>query len=89
MNTILNIIGILLTLGSAIVMLRSFTQWKGILRGGIFLFALGFSCFAFGFIFKIFEIYSNSDLLFFALGAAFMLLGAKKIFTLNPSPNKL
>lgn len=85
MKIFLNVIGMLLTLGSALVVLRSFLLWRGILRGGIFLFVLGFSFFALGFAFRIFELSTNSDLMFFALGAAFMLLGAKKVFSLNPN----
>ncbi|OGF94170.1 hypothetical protein A2Y47_00785 [Candidatus Giovannonibacteria bacterium RIFCSPLOWO2_12_43_8] len=80
----LNVIGILMTLGAALVVLKSFLLWRGILRGGIFLFVLGFSFFALGFAIRIFELFPNSDLIFFAMGAAFMLLGAKKVFSLNP-----
>lgn len=85
MKAFLNVIGVLLTIGSALVMLKSFLLWRGVLRIGVFLFVLGFSFFALGFAFRIFDLFPNSDLMFFALGAAFMLLGAKKVFSFNPT----
>ncbi|OGF69028.1 hypothetical protein A3H65_01835 [Candidatus Giovannonibacteria bacterium RIFCSPLOWO2_02_FULL_45_14] len=85
MKIFLNVIGILLTLGAALVVLKSFLLWRGFLRGGILLFVLGFAFFAFGFAFRIFESSPNFDLIFFAAGAAFLLIGAKKVFSLNPS----
>lgn len=85
MIVLLNIIGILLALGSALIVLKSFLLWRGFLRRGIFLFAVGFSFFALGFAFRIFELSSNFDLTFFAAGSALLLLGAKKVFSFNPA----
>jgi len=82
MGVLLNLIGLLLTLGAAIVVLRNLMNWRGALRGGIFFFALGFTSFSAGFLSNIFILTSlESNLMFFALGAAFLLLGAKKVFS--------
>ncbi|OGF82718.1 hypothetical protein A3B18_00375 [Candidatus Giovannonibacteria bacterium RIFCSPLOWO2_01_FULL_46_13] len=89
MKVLVNIIGLLLTLGSAITILKSFNSWRGVSREGLFFFVLGFAFFATGFIWKIFAPASSydTDLIFFSLGAAFMLLGARKVFSINPARN--
>lgn len=86
MKVLVNLIGLLLTLGSLVTVLRSFSYWRGVAREGIFYFVLGFAFFATGFLWKLFFVSSNSsnvDFIFFSLGAAFMLLGAKKVFSLS------
>ena len=88
MKVLLNLIGLLLTLGSAITVLQSFRNWHGILREGMFFFVFGFVFFSSGFIWNLFisgRNTSSTDLVFFSLGSAFLLFGAKKLFSFNVS----
>lgn len=86
MRTLLNVVGFMLTIGSALVLLRTLMSWQGMLRVGIFLFLLGFVSFGLGFLWDIFAPRNASpdiNMIFFSLGAAFLLFGAKRIFAFS------
>lgn len=85
MKIFINLIGVLLSLGSAIAALKSYSEWRGRMRDGLFFFTLGFAFLSTGFLWKIFVSSSDSsmDLIFFSMGVAFLALGAKRFFSIN------
>jgi hypothetical protein len=85
MKIFLNLIGLLLTLASAITVSKGLASWRGALRDGMFFFILCFSFLATGFLWKVFVSATDSsiDLVFFSTGSVFLALGAKKFFSLN------
>ena len=86
MPYLLNISGFLLAIVAAVVVLRTWIIWHGILRGSIFSFFLGFLSLGGKFLVDSLDVtygfFHLSQALAF-LGIAFLFWGSRKIFALE------
>jgi hypothetical protein len=85
MKIFLNLIGFILALGTVAVVGETTVSWKGaLIRGGLVSFLVGFALMCLGFLWNVLTAFyglPEVDIILFAIGAAFALIGAKRVFT--------
>mgnify|MGYP001597443643 CR=1 FL=1 len=89
MKILLNLIGFLLSMCTVAVIGETTVVWRGILRGGLALLLVGFTLICVGFLWNIFAALYHLpelDIVLFAVGIAFLLIGVKRIFTFTQRP---
>jgi hypothetical protein len=91
MEILFNILGLLMTMGAVGIVAQAAASWRGFLRDALMAFLGAFTLFSLGFLWNTLTLFGlltgyNIDLVFFSLGAALLLMGAKKFFVLQNGP---